>query len=126
MKKTIYVVCIVLMLSLVACSSKVTKTIDGKDKVVVKHDDTTIVATEGKDDWCGEGSTWDMDNTDGSASMVVVGIESSGKYKGYCHVTYDIETGEDTANIDFYFDEDGNGYQVMDINGEKIEQTWSN
>ena len=57
--------------------------------------------------------------------MIIVGIVESGKYEGYCHITYDIETSDTSANMDYYFDEDGNGYQVMEINGQTYENSWT-
>jgi len=110
-----------ILVLLVACAKKV----DTGDKVVVTDGDTKIVATAGSDDWCSTGSTWSATGSEGSAKMVVVGIETSGKYKGYCHVTYDMDSADGDANMEFYFDEDNNGYQIMDIDGQHIEMEYT-
>jgi len=97
--------------------------------------ETTIETDEGDvnvkssvknaDEWCQVGSEWSMDGGDGSAKMVVEELVSSGKYNGFCHVTYDVSSEEGTANIDFYFNEKGDGYQVMEMNGQKFESEWT-
>jgi hypothetical protein len=76
-------------------------------------------------EWCAEGSTWNSSGEGVSATMVVQGIEAFGKYSGFCHATYDIETPEGKAKIDIYYDQAGNGYQVVESNGQIIESEWS-
>jgi len=98
-------------------------------------DNTILIETEeggkiesniqNEDEWCGAGSTWSMTGSEGDAEMVVEGIVNSGKYAGYCHITYDVDSEDTQANIDYYFDEDGNGYQVMVINGQTFESEWT-
>jgi hypothetical protein len=66
-----------------------------------------------------------MSGTEGSANMVIVGIVTSGKYSGYCHVTYDVDTAEGQANAEFYFNEEGAGYQVVTVNGQTMETSWT-
>lgn len=83
------------------------------------------VSGKNTDEWCAEGSTWSSTGTQGSAKMVVVGIETSGKYKGYCHVKYDMDSAGAQANADYYFDEDGNGYQIIEMNGQTFESEWT-
>lgn len=75
--------------------------------------------------WCQAGSEWQSSGVEGMAKMVIVGIESSGKYAGYCHVTYDVQAQGSQANADFYFTEEGAGYQVIEVNGQKFESTWT-
>lgn len=102
-----------------------------EDRMTIKTDEgeVEIEVKEGdKDSWCEAGAEWGMTSTGadaGSAKMVIVGIVSMGKYAGYCHVTYDIESPDENTKIDFYFKEDGSGYQVMDVNGQKFETQWS-
>jgi len=116
------IIALFLILFIVGCGAK--NDVDVKssgDTVTIETEDTKVEATAGEDDWCSTGATWSSTGPDGSAKMVVVGIESSGKYKGYCHVKYDIDSEGDDAKMDFYFDEDDNGYQIMDVNGQHIE-----
>jgi hypothetical protein len=40
-------------------------------------------------------------------------------------MSYDFSSEDDSGTVDIYFDEDGAGYQVMDISGEKMEMEWS-
>ena len=89
---------------------------DGNAKIEVK---------EGTDSWCAAGSEWKMTGDQGNAQWNIEGIVASGKYKGYCHVTYDIASDDTQANMDYYFKEDGSGYQVMEVNGQKFESQWT-
>jgi len=99
--------------------------IDGEDAKMTLETDEGVVQIETKgvdsDEWCKEGAEWKMTAEQGQAEMVIVGIESSGEYKGMCHVTYDIDIAEAQGEMDFYFDQEGNGYQVMNINGQEIK-----
>ncbi len=102
----------------------------GSFKQTITNDEgtTTITGTASGDSWCQAGSNWQMTHTGedaGAAQMVIVGIESSGKYAGMCHVTYDLQSEETNMEADYYFDEDGNGYQVMNINGQTMESEWT-
>lgn len=111
---------LVLLLMLVGCSSQQTTTVKaGGTEVEV----TTNV--QNAEDWCQTGSKWSMDGTQGSMNMIIEGIISSGKYAGYCHVTYDVGTEEGQVNADFYFNEEGAGYQVIEVNGQTIESSWT-
>ena len=66
-----------------------------------------------------------MTGTQGQANMQIQGKMTSGKYAGYCHVTYDIDMEGAQGTIDYYFNEEGSGYQVMNMNGQKIESEWT-
>lgn len=96
--------------------------------MTVETDEGTVeIETKGTDsgEWCKEGAEWKMTAEEGQAQMVIVGIESSGEYEGLCHVEYDIAMPDTQGEMDFYFDEDGNGYQVMNINGQEIKTEFS-
>ncbi len=142
MKKAIISIMFVLMLAFVGCQSTVEDVMENRiaaetgenvdvdadgDKVTITTDDGIVKSeVKNKDSWCQEGSTWDMATAEADANMVVVGIESSGKYAGYCHITYNMDSEDTNLKMDYYFDEEGNGYQVMDIDGRKVESEWSN
>lgn len=102
---------------------------EGEDATVTVETDegeTTLeVDAENTDEWCQTGSTWKMSGTEGQAEMKIVGLETTGKYAGYCHVTYDIDAEGAQGQADFYFNKDGDGYQVMTMNGQKFEQEWT-
>lgn len=124
MKKAIgFILLLVIISFVVGCGEPAKKVVvegeEGKQEITVKAGDGS---------WCQEGAEWKMTTTGegaGTAKMVIVGIVSGGKYDGYCHVTYDV-SGEDVdANIDYYFKEDGSGYQVMEVNGQKFESEWT-
>ena len=129
MKKIIFVMCIFLLILLVGCKKPGNMNVEvdkggSETKIDVESDEGSQhieVSTKNTDDWCATGSTWSSTGSQGSAEMIVVGIETSGKYKGYCHITLDTEN----MNIDYYSDEDNNGYRVMVINGQKFESEWS-
>ncbi|MBU1976026.1 MAG: hypothetical protein KKG59_06505 [Nanoarchaeota archaeon] len=105
-------------------------TVEGDDedaKITIESDDgdQVIEAKSGTDSWCSEGAEWSSSGSEGDAQMVIVGIVDSGKYKDYCHVTYDFDSAGGQGNMDMYFNEEGNGYQVMEVNGQKFESEWS-
>ncbi len=103
--------------------------ISGREaKISVETDEGTQnvemkVKNEGS--WCMAGSEWTTSGAQGMGKMVIVGIESSGKYAGYCHVKYDMQAQGGQANADFYFTEEGAGYQVIEVNGQKFESQWT-
>jgi hypothetical protein len=84
----------------------------------------TVTYSTGDSDWCSAGSKWSMDGEHANADMVIQGIATSGKYAGYCHVVYDMKTSQGDVHIDYYFNEEGAGYQVMEINGQRTETAW--
>lgn len=101
---------------------------DGDSKVTIQDESGTQQIqskSKNEDEWCQKGSEWKMTDSEGSAEWMVQGIVTSGKYEGYCHVTYDVESDDTKANIDYYFNEEGSGYQVMEVNGEKYESEWT-
>lgn len=114
---------LVVLLLLAGCQKANTQTIatdGGEIKVTGEAKNTNA--------WCQAGSEWKTTSTGegaGTAKMVIEGIVSSGKYAGYCHVTYDVSTESGSANVDYYFKEDGSGYQVMNVNGQKFESQWT-
>lgn len=75
-------------------------------------------------EWCKENEEWTI--TKGASKMTVVGIVDSGKYQGYCHVRYEAPEDSRLSAFDFYFDKEGNGYQVLTVNGQQIENEWPN
>lgn len=81
---------------------------------------------DSKDDWCSAGSTMKTNGPQGDVEVVIEGIVTSGKYAGYCHMTQNVQTGTDSMTGDYYYNEDGAGYQVINVNGQKIETEWTN
>ncbi|MBN1645612.1 hypothetical protein JW868_01080 [Candidatus Woesearchaeota archaeon] len=99
---------------------------DNVDMTMEADDGTTIeMHGENTDDWCAAGSTWNMANQDAESQMMIVGIVEGGEYDGYCHVTYDVQSEDTNADIDYYFDEEGSGYQVMVVNGQTFKTEWT-
>ncbi len=133
---TIIIVAVVIVVLLVLlftyrCSRAVQNTMLGVDSlgagshVTVNSPDGQVnINSQNADSWCPVGSTYSSSGTEGSMNMAVVGIETSGKYQGLCHMRYEINT-ENGGTIDYYYDEAGSGYQVMDINGQKMETQWT-
>jgi hypothetical protein len=115
MKKAVWTVCILTAVMLAA----------GCQQQAAESGGTYEVTVQNGNEWCQAGSSWASTGHGASSNMVIKGIVSSGKYAGHCHVKYDVSTGEGNANIDYYFKEDGSGYQVMDINGQHMETEWS-
>ncbi len=86
-----------------------------------------ITGTEGKEGWCPVGGDWNMESTglEGveTASWKVIGLETTGKYAGLCHVLYTSKSAEGDVKIDYWFEESGDrGYYEMDVGGQKIAQ----
>jgi len=124
MKKIFFVFVLLSLVIVTGCASDTTKMTvnDGETQVEIE---TNVKAGN---EWCQKGTTWSATASgeeNANMNMVVQGIITEGKYAGYCHVTYDITSDDGQANMDFYYDEDGNGYQVMDINGNTFESSWT-
>ena len=120
-----YLALVLLGFLLIACNNNPT----GQavvDTVTIQSEQgkSTVMVREGDSSWCSEGSQWKMTGAEGNAEWVIQGIVSSGKYAGYCHVSYDIDSADTQADIDYYFNEDGDGYQVMNVNGQMFETEW--
>ncbi len=97
---------------------------DGSHVTVNGPDGQVNINSQNADSWCPVGSTYSQSGAEGGMTMQVVGIETSGKYQGLCHMRYEM-TGTDSGTIDYYYDQEGAGYQVMNINGQKVETQWS-
>ncbi|MEA3430539.1 MAG: hypothetical protein U9R08_04675 [Nanoarchaeota archaeon] len=140
--KTKYMVLAILIVSVIVLAGCGEKTVyeDSDSEVVVDNGDNTVTSTiksddgeqttvvtgtTGEDSWCAEGSKWVTEGAEGSAEMIVQGIMKTGKYAGFCHITYDIDAEGSEANMDVYFDEEGNGYQVMEVAGQTFETEWT-
>ena len=125
---------IMAMLLLAGCQSSVTGqvTADTKDTVhqTIETDNGTvqISATEGQNDsWCQTGAQWSMNapSQGQDAQWTIDKLETSGEYKGLCHVIYTANTPDGKMRMDYYFDESGdNGYYEMNIGGKTIKQEW--
>jgi hypothetical protein len=89
---------------------------DGENVVTITNDEVV-------DKWCGE-STIKSSGPNGEANIVIEGVETSGKYAGYCHGTYKLESPNGNLNVDYYFDQEGNGYTVSEINGQTYESEY--
>ena len=128
MKKTILFGILLIGLFLVGCtSSSITEgTTVGTTKIKTADGTTTVVAKSGDDSWCQTGAEWKATSAESTAKMVIKGLVTSGKYQGLCHVIYDASSVGSQAQAEYYFSEDGkSGYLVVDVNGQKMEQTWT-
>ena len=67
---------------------------------------------------------WD-DGTNGE--WRVIGLGTSGKYSGLCHVKYTATTADgETVGMDYWFTEDGeSGIIEMEVMGQTITQEWT-
>jgi len=147
MKKIIAIVLLLVALGLlVGCKAPTYKvTGDGDDFVEVTQDGDDKTGTyswetedgqvegeytvKNEDDWCQTGTTWSMSGVGtegfGSMDMVIEGIVKIGEYAGYCHIKLNAESEEEMVKMDYYFDEDGNGYQVLVMNGQTMKSSWT-
>lgn len=132
MKKLILLIFIGLILSLIVGCGTTSKDVDIKttaDSTEIEIEDKETntkleIDSKNTDDWCNAGSNWKMTSEEATSQLVIVGLVDSGKYKGFCHVRYDVDSAEGQADIDLYFDEEGNGYQVMVMDGKTFESEW--
>lgn len=107
-----------LLFIVIGCTSNTT-TVESESR------ETQIeVSGTGTGEWCPKGSTVNTDSPQGTVSAEVRGVVDSGKYAGYCHMVTSLNMQGQQAEIDYYFDENGSGYQVMDINGQTVETRW--
>lgn len=139
MKNAIGLLGLLLALALLSGCTQTTQSGDGTTTVTQTGEgtnvDMTVSTDEGEvtiqgqvlneDDWCQAGSNWTLTSPEGGATWVIVGLESSGEFAGYCHVTYDVDAPDSQVNADFYFKEDGSGFQVLNINGQTIKTEWT-
>jgi hypothetical protein len=116
MKKIIGVFLVVAMLFVVAGC--------GNDEADMSTESVDVNVEEGENNWCSEGSKFSVKGSEGEVSMVVVGVETTGKYVGYCHMRYEFDSLENGGSMDYYFNENGDGFQVIDVDGEKMEMVW--
>ncbi len=124
MKKMIFWLILVLVL-IVGCESEETTT-------TIETDEAEVVVTvvdAGEDNWCPAGGEWKYasemdDGTNGE--WKVIGLGTSGKYSGLCHVKYTAQTEDgEVVGMDYWFSEDGeSGLIEMDVMGQKITQEW--
>lgn len=129
MKKTIQTILLVLaafsVLLLIGCGPKTVTFVTEEE-----GEQITVTAEEGVGvDWCQTGANWKMTaagEEQAQAAWVIDKLETSGEYKGLCHVVYTVkESGGEEIYMDYWFDESGeNGFVEMDINGQKIKQEW--
>ncbi len=112
--------------------SSVTQTADGADykaTVSTEQGDYDVQASaKNTESWCAEGSTWSTSGQGGAVDGRIIGIESAGKYAGYCHVEYDFANPaypSASTHVDIYFNQDNEGYQVMTVNGQTSEFEWT-
>lgn len=135
MKRMIAMICmIVIAFAAVGCTSVDVNdgNVDvkaGASEVSVKDGDANVEiknTASSEEDWCPAGTTVNTNTPQGTVKSVIEGEVSSGKYAGYCHMTASVDSGTDSMEIDYYYKEDGSGYQVMEVNGQKIETSWTN
>ncbi len=101
------------------------KTIETEDAKV--EIETTGVETG---EWCEAGAEWkyaaEIETGTTNAKWTNEGMVDSGKYAGLCHVIYTSSGPEGSAEMNYYFSEDGeSGYFELDVNGQKIASEWS-
>jgi len=131
-KKIMAFLLIALLFAFTGCTTSTTSLKPTGTNTIVTTDDgntVTVTGTAGEDSWCPEGGDWKFasngPNGDAKATWKVDKIMTSGKYSGLCHVIYTANDGDTKVNMDYYFSENGkSGYYVMDVNGQKFEQTW--
>jgi hypothetical protein len=123
MKKTILIG--ILLLVLTACSTSVPKVTDTNVEVTTNDAETnleiadnTATAQIGESSWCSVGTTIKSNTVDANANLEVIGIETSGQYAGYCHSNYKINSNGYDLNMDYYLNQEGNGYVVTNMNGQ--------
>ncbi|MBN2423096.1 hypothetical protein JXB41_07780 [Candidatus Woesearchaeota archaeon] len=148
MKKMLILLLILTIVALAGCQKAQDKIVEsqiekntGMEADVQSNDGSVTITTEDEEgtkteitankgdgeSWCQEGAEWKMTQTgeqDANAQWRIVGIVTSGKYEGYCHVRYTVDSDETQMDMDYYFDEDGSGYQVMELNGQTYETEW--
>lgn len=126
------IICIVALVSLYGCSSTKTgkstgatvTTAAGVMKAAGDVPATTqaaakVATTLSDADWCKQGGKWHVQGT--ATDLDILEVESAGKYKGYCHMTYTLSSGGISSTIHYFLKQDGAGFQYFEINGQKFE-----
>ncbi|MBW2999287.1 YgdI/YgdR family lipoprotein [Candidatus Woesearchaeota archaeon] len=129
MKKLILALAIVSILLLAGCGPEAEDTEErGETVTVISEQDgeeVVVTTTEGDDSWCAAGSSWHMTGPDDTTGCKVIRLETSGEYRGLCHVICTMMAADEEVEWKYWFDESGdNGFVEMDINGQKIKQEW--
>lgn len=124
-----------LLVILTACGNQVSDgtTISGARTDIIETDEGKVEVTTvstGAASWCPAGGEWkysaDVEQGSVKGQWEVIGLETSGQYKGLCHVKYKVESNQGMADIEYWFREGGeSGYMQMDVNGQKITQEWN-
>ena len=122
--RKITIVCLFLVsVALVGCGGAKVST-GGKTTVETDQGKATVTVNEETDSWCAEGSTVKTETPQGTVNAVVKGLATSGKYAGCCHMVTSVDVQGQNIEIDYYYTEEGSGYQVMDIAGQTMETAW--
>ena len=124
MKKLTLVLLCLLLVALVGCGGDNVSTGGKTTTVETDQGKTTLTVNEESDSWCPEGSTVKTESPEGTINAVLKGVMSSGKYEGYCHMVTSMNVQGQNIEIDYYYTEDGSGYQVMNVAGQTIETGW--
>jgi hypothetical protein len=98
-------------------------------QVMVKNNDITVAGNAGSGAWCDKNADWSwIAPGEGSAKWDVVGLETSGKYAGLCHIVYEVQSDDGTTQMNYYINEnEDSGYLDMVMpNGQTFTQSWSN
>jgi len=124
MKRILFVVLVLALVFLAACEQKNTTTLQTEQGNVVISEES-----QGAKGWCPAGGQWkyaaNVEQGAATGEWKVLGLETSGKYAGLCHVKYTLKQGAQTIDMEYWFTEDGeSGYVQMDVNGQKITQEW--
>lgn len=129
MKKVMFLFAVVLMI-VTGCNSNTVDVESSADALdTVSEDDVKVTVDSSLDSegqWCAKGTKVKTQTSEGDVNAEVKGVIDSGKYAGYCHMVSSFQGSSGTMNIDYYYDESGSGYQVIDVNGQTIETEWTN
>jgi len=143
--KKIIILSLILLLFIVGCAEEIVEeqmesSLGENVEVDIEEGKTTIetedlkveIETTGVNtgEWCEAGAEWKyatkMEIGTTNAKWTNEGMVESGKYDGLCHVVYTSEGPTGTAEMNYYFSENGeSGFFEMDVNGQKITSEWS-
>lgn len=120
MRKQIFILFLLLSIFAVGCSQSGNQV---KQEYTTPDGQKVVVTGSGVKEggWCQPGQKWNMAAGVQTADMTFQGVETQGKYAGYCRVAYVMNADGKAINIDMYIKEDGSGYQVIHMGDQDIE-----
>lgn len=130
MKKILMIIGIIALLSLAGCGSTKAGKATGATATtaagvvnavgdVVEGDAAVAVTAPSSPVSCQPGGKWHIQGT--GTDLLIIQREDAGTYAGYCHAVYTVSSEGFSSTIHYFLKEDGSGFQMFELNGQKYQ-----